>query len=172
MWYRRRQRFDNAIAPRLLPFKREVRGFPLLLQEDTVNIRVWVGTSRIAGKGLFAAQDIEKGTRIIQYIGARISKEESLRRLAEGNAYLFEFNAWDDIDGKTRKNTARYINHSCDPNCEVHITKSTIWIVAKRDIQDGEELSYNYGYTAKHYRCWCRAKNCCGYILGEEYWHS
>jgi SET domain-containing protein len=149
-----------------------VRGFASLVQEDTVKIRVWVGTSRIAGKGLFAAQDIEKGTRIIQYIGARISKEGSTRRLAEGNAYLFEFNERDDIDGKTLKNKARYINHSCDPNCDVHITTHTIWIVAKRDMQDGEELSYNYGFTAKHYRCQCRANNCCGYILGEEYWDS
>jgi uncharacterized protein len=137
-----------------------------------MNIRVWVGTSRIAGKGLFAAQDIEKGTRIIQYIGARISKEESLRRLAEGNAYIFYFNDRYDIDGKTLKNKARYINHSCDPNCEILITKRTIWIVAKRDIPEGEELSYNYGYTAKHYRCQCGAKNCCGYILAEEYWRS
>jgi hypothetical protein len=56
-----------------------------------MKVRVWVGTSHIAGKGLFAAQDIEKGTRIIQYIGARIPKEESLRRLAEGNAYIFLF---------------------------------------------------------------------------------
>jgi uncharacterized protein len=105
-----------------------------------MSIRVWVGTSRIAGKGLFAAQDIEKGTRIIQYIGARIPKEESLRRIAAGNAYIFYFNERDDIDGKTLKNKARYINHSCDPNCEIIITKRTIWILAKRDIQEGEEL--------------------------------
>ena len=135
-----------------------------------MKIHVRVGPSRIAGQGLFAAQDITKGTRIIQYIGARISKEESARRLAEGNAYLFEFNTGYYIDGKTLKNTARYINHSCDPNCEAVVTKRTIWIVATRDITEGEELSYNYGFTSKHYRCICRAKNCCGYILAEEYW--
>jgi SET domain-containing protein len=138
------------------------------VQEDTVKVRVWVGTSRIAGKGLFAAQPIKKGMRIIQYIGQKISKEETAERLYQGNQYIFTFNDRYDIDGKTLKNKARYINHSCDPNCEVLLTQHTIWIVAKRDIQAGEELSSNYGFTAKQYRCTCGAKNCCGYILGEE----
>jgi len=135
-----------------------------------VKIRVWVGTSHIAGKGLFAAQDIKKGTRIIQYLGAKITKEESARRLAQGNAYIFAFNERYDIDGKTLKNTARYINHSCDPNCRVESTTRTLWIVALRDIAEGEELSYNYGYDAKKYVCTCGAKNCCGYILDPQYW--
>jgi SET domain-containing protein len=137
---------------------------------DAVKIQVRVGLSRIAGQGLFAAQDIKKGTRIIQYIGARIPKEESLERLAQGNAYIFTFNERYDIDGKTLKNTARYINHSCEPNCEAVVTQRTIWIVAVRDIQAGEELSYNYGLTAKQYRCRCGAKHCCGYILDAHYW--
>jgi SET domain-containing protein len=108
-----------------------------------VKVRVWVGTSRIAGKGLFAAQPITKGTRIMQYIGQKISKEETAERLSQGNQYIFTFNDPYDIDGKTLKNKARYINHSCDPNCEILLTQRTIWIVAKRDIQEGEELSYN-----------------------------
>ena len=135
-----------------------------------MKIRVWVGTSHIAGKGLFAAQDIKKGTRIIQYLGAKIAKEESTRRLAQGNAYIFAFNERYDIDGKTLKNTARYINHSCDPNCRVESTTRTLWIVALRDIAEGEELSYNYGYDAKKYVCTCGAKHCCGYILDPQYW--
>ena len=134
-----------------------------------MKVHVRVGTSRIAGQGLFAAQDIKKGTRIIQYIGQRISKEETADRLYQGNQYIFTFNDRYDIDGKTLKNTARYINHSCDPNCEILLTQRTIWIVAKRNIQVDEELSYDYGFTAKQYRCQCGAKNCCGYILGEEY---
>jgi uncharacterized protein len=137
---------------------------------DPMNIQVRVGPSRIAGQGLFAAQDITKGTRIIQYIGAKIPKAESAERLAQGNAYIFAFNERYDIDGKTLKNKARYINHSCEPNCEAVVTKRTIWIVALRDIQAGEELSYNYGLTAKQYRCGCGAKNCCGYILDPMYW--
>jgi len=138
--------------------------------KDTVKMHVWVGKSRIEGQGLFAAEDIQKGSRIIQYIGERISTDESRRRLAEGNAYIFAFNDHYDIDGKTLKNKARYINHSCAPNCEAEITKRTIWIVAIRDIKAGEELSYNYGYEAKKYVCKCGAKNCYGYILDPQYW--
>jgi len=73
-------------------------------------MQVRVGPSQIAGQGLFAAQDMKKGTRIIQYIGAKIPKEESAERLAQGNAYIFAFNERYDIDGKTLKNTARYLH--------------------------------------------------------------
>ena len=138
-----------------------------------MKIQVWVGKSRIAGQGLFAAQDIKSGTRIIPYVGERISKDESTRRLAHGNVYIFTFNEHVDIDGKMLKNTARYINHSCDPNCEVVLTSRTIWIGALRHITAGEELTYNYGYEIKDYMehpCTCRAQNCCGYILAQQYW--
>ena len=135
-----------------------------------MKIQVRVGPSRIAGQGLFAAQDIPKGTRIMQYIGEKISSRERARRLAAGNAYIFHLTYRYAIDGQTLENTARYINHSCDPNCEAVVTKRTIWIVALRDIQAGEELSYNYGLTARQYRCRCGAKNCCGYILDPAYW--
>ena len=138
-----------------------------------MKIQVRVGPSRIAGQGLFAAQNIPRGTRILPYIGEKISKAESTRRLAKGNYYIFSFNERYDIDGKELRNTARYINHSCDPNCDVDQTVRAIWIVALRDIQAGEELSYNYGYDIKDYAehpCTCGAKNCCGYILDREYW--
>jgi SET domain-containing protein len=135
-----------------------------------VKIRVRVGTSRIAGQGLFAAQDIKKGTSIVEYTGAKISKAESQRQLAQGNAYIFEFNERYDIDGAALSNLARYINHSCDPNCRVERTTRTLWIVALRHIKAGEELSYNYGYDAKKYTCQCGARNCCGYILDPDYW--
>jgi len=135
-----------------------------------MTIQVRVGPSRIAGQGLFAAQDITKGTRIIQSIGARIPKEENAERLAQGNAYIFAFSKRYDIDGKTLKNKARYIHHACEPNCEAVVTKRAIWIVAARDIQAGEELSDNYGLTARQYRCHCGVKRCCGYILDPAYW--
>jgi len=140
-----------------------------------VKIRVWVGKSRIAGKGLFAARDIKQGTRIIQYIGQKIPKDETARRLAHGNSYICYFNARYDIDGKILKNTARYINHSCDPNCAVQTTTRSIWIVALRDIQAGEELTYQYDYpydpeTYTDFPCYCGAKNCVGYIVDARYW--
>jgi len=134
---------------------------------------VRVGHSRIDGQGLFAAQDITKGTRIIAYTGEKITRKESARRLEAGNAYIFHLSYRYALDGEMLANTARYINHSCDPNCEVEKTHDTLWIVALRDIQEGEELSYNYGYTLEHYKdnpCNCGAKNCCGYILDRQYW--
>ena len=138
-----------------------------------MKIQVRVGPSRIAGQGLFAAQDIPQGTRIIAYIGEKISNQESARRRAEGNAYIFHQNYRYAIDGKTLANTARYINHSCDPNCAVEKTDGTLWIVARRAITAGEELSFNYGYEITHYRdnpCTCGAEQCCGYILARQYW--
>ena len=138
-----------------------------------MKIRVRDSTSRIAGQGLFAAQDIPQGTRIIAYIGEKISNQESARRRAEGNAYIFHLTYRYAIDGQTLENTARYINHSCDPNCEVEKTSDTIWIIALREIPAGEELTYNYGYAARDYQenpCNCAAQNCCGYILAQEYW--
>jgi SET domain-containing protein len=135
--------------------------------------RIRVAPSRIAGKGLFAAIDLKQGMRIIQYLGERITRQESERRLAEDNVYIFELNEHYALDGKSPKNLARYINHSCDPNCEVENTGRTIWIVAARNIQEGEELSYDYGYEVKNYEdnpCNCGAKNCCGYILARQYW--
>lgn len=138
-----------------------------------MQIQVRVGLSHIAGQGIFAAQDIPQGTRIIAYIGEKISTYESTRRLAAGNAYLFHLNYRYTIDGTTLDNTARYINHSCDPNCAVDKMDGTLWIVAIRDITAGEELSFNYGYEITHYQdnpCTCGAEQCCGYILARQYW--
>jgi uncharacterized protein len=137
-----------------------------------VKILLWVGTSHIAGRGLFTAQAIKQGTRIIQYTGEKIPKGESDQRLVEGNNYIFQLNARYDIDGKVRRNKARYINHSCDPNCIVQLTTRTIWIVALRDITPGEELTYNYGYElddATAHPCTCGAATCCGSILAPQY---
>src|SRR5262249_59335553 len=106
---------------------------------------VRIGNSHIDGQGLFAAQAITKGTRIIAYIGEKISRRESARRLEAGNAYIFHLNYRYALDGETLANTARYINHSCDPNCEVVKANDALWIVALRDIKEGEELSYSYG---------------------------
>jgi uncharacterized protein len=135
-----------------------------------MKIRVWVGKSRIAGKGLFTAQDIHQGTRIIRYVGERISKAASAQRIAQGNVYIFTFNGQYDIDGNVLSNPARYINHSCDPNCITALTPRSIWVVALREIKAGEELTFNYRYDAKKHRCHCGASHCCGYILDESYW--
>jgi uncharacterized protein len=134
---------------------------------------VRVGTSPIDRQGLFAARDIPPGTRIVEYLGEKISKDESARRLAQYNTYIVYLNEQYDIDGETLANAARYINHSCDPNCTVEYTTETLWIVALKPIQAGEELSCNYGFDARDYEkfpCRCGATTCCGYIVGREYW--
>ena len=138
-----------------------------------MKIGVWVGTSTIAGQGLFAGQHIKKDTRILRYIGEKIAKEESIARANNGNAYIFQWNARYDLDGNVLQNTARYINHSCDPNCETVQTQRALWVVALRDIKAGDELTCNYGYDMEeyaHYPCTCGAAQCCGYILHPQYW--
>lgn len=126
-----------------------------------------VRISKIHHRGVFAACAIKKGMRVIRYTGKSLTPAQAERSKSD---YLFQLNSKTFIDGK---NTARYINHSCDPNCEVHISRGEIWIKATRDIKKGEELLYSYSYDleeSKDYPCACGAKRCAGYILDEHYW--
>ncbi len=95
-----------------------------------------------AGLGLFAGEAIQKGKCIIEYVGRVISPEEEYTSKSQ---YLFQVSKTKTIDGTERSNTARYINHSHAPNCEVEIYKGRIFIFSKRAIKKGEELSYDYG---------------------------
>jgi SET domain-containing protein len=97
-----------------------------------------------SGFGLFTLRDFKKGDFIIEYTGEKITEEEANKR---GGKYLFELNEEWTIDGKSRDNKARYINHSCKPNCypEIDDTEEHIYIYAKKDIKEGEELAYDYG---------------------------
>ena len=133
---------------------------------------------------MVATVDIPEEATIIEYVGELVDKDESNRRgeaLAEqakltGGAavYLFVVNDEFDIDGNVEHNTARLINHSCDPNCEAQIDDDErIWIVAIKDIPEGEELTFNYGFDLEDYKehpCRCNTDRCVGYIAGEEYW--
>ena len=131
--------------------------------------------SNIDNKGLIAAKDIKKGTKIIEYKGKLISKKESEENPKfdnEKRIYLFEINKRYDLDGDFRFNTARLINHSCNPNCEVAGKGLKLWIESTKDIKKGEELSYDYGFSFgedfKNYPCRCNSSNCCGYIVRQE----
>lgn len=95
-----------------------------------------------SGLGLFADQDIPKGVYLIEYFGKELTDEETY---TSNSKYLFEINSKKTIDGSTRKNIARYINHSCKPNCEVEIKKGRILVFSKKNIKVGEELAYDYG---------------------------
>ncbi len=137
-----------------------------------------VRRSPIHGLGLFASRFIRKGTRIIEYVGERIDKEESDRRglalLEEakrtggGAVYIFELNDQWDIDGNKPWNDARLINHSCEPNGEMVNEDDRLWLYAVRDILPGEEITYDYGYDVEHFLdhpCRCGSPSCVGYIV-------
>ncbi len=98
----------------------------------------------INGLGLFTTVDIKKGTFIIEYVGKLLTADEAD---AKGGQYLFEINSRWTIDGTTRKNLARYINHSCRPNCESDTNDrlKRITIAAIKNIKAGTELTYDYG---------------------------
>jgi hypothetical protein len=104
-----------------------------------------IGRSK-TGLGLFATKKIKKGTKIIRYMGPLLdSKNEKHDGI--DNKYLFEINNRWTIDGSTRKNIARYINHSCRPNAEsdVNVRKRKVIIRAIKTIEPGEEINYDYG---------------------------
>ena len=97
------------------------------------------------GLGLFATQEIKKGTRIAEYAGPRIRNDEAEKHERRGNRYLFELNKKWTIDGTPRRNIARYANHSCNPNAEPYSWRSRMFIRARRPIKPGEEITYHYG---------------------------
>jgi len=144
----------------------------------------WIGIreSEIHGKGIYARKKIPRGTKIIEYVGDVITKldsdlradeafEEAKKDKTKGEVYIFELNDEYDIDGNVEWNTARLINHSCEPNCETTGDDEHIWIEAIEDIEKGEELSYDYCYDLDCYEenpCKCGSKNCVGYIVDEK----
>ncbi len=128
--------------------------------------------SRIHGIGGFARTRIAGGTRVIQYLGHKITKRESLMRCADANAYIFSLDDETDLDGNVEWNPARFLNHSCSPNCDAEQHDGRIWIVARRDINAGEEITFNYGYDLvdyKEYPCRCGSPDCVGYMVAEEF---
>jgi len=130
--------------------------------------------SKIDKNGLYANQDIKQGTRIIEYKGKIISNRQSEvdpKFDNEKAIYLFNINKRYDLDGDFKFNTARLINHSCDPNCEVFGSGLKVWVFAMKNIKKGEELSYDYGFSFdkdfKNFPCKCGSKKCAGYIVRE-----
>ena len=145
-----------------------------------------VKKSPIHGTGVFATKNIPKNTNIIEYIGEKVTKSEGDRRSSQrikkyinspfnGSVYIFELNKKYDIDGFVSYNKAKYINHSCNPNCEVDIIKDQIWISSIKNIKKGTELSYDYGYSFdlddfRDHVCKCGSKNCIGFIISSDEW--
>ena len=117
--------------------------------------------SKLHGWGIFAMEDINKNKRIVTYAGEKIGTKESEQRedryLRRGQIWCFRINRRWVIDGNVGGNLARFINHACTPNCYANIIDGTIWIIAGKHVERGEELTYNY-YTdgVKEIPCRCR----------------
>jgi len=150
------------------------------------NRKATVRSSPIHGRGVVARIPIASGERICEYVGERIGWPEALRRHPhdpEQPFHTFYFSVDDDtvIDGNVGGDFSRYMNHSCEPNCEAELVEgdpvTRIFIVALRDIDAGEELVYNYGlslderYTPtlkKQFACHCGSANCRGTMLAPK----
>ena len=131
--------------------------------------------SNIDNRGLYATTNIKKNTKIIEYKGKIITVKETETNPKFDNdkaIYLFNLNKKYDLDGDFKYNTARLINHSCDPNCEVDGVGLKLWIYAIKDIKKNEELTYDYGFSFdkdyKDFPCKCGAKKCVGFIVNSQ----
>jgi SET domain-containing protein len=138
--------------------------------------------SSIQGLGAFATEPIRAGTRLIEYTGERLTPAQADARYPDNvderhHTYLFAIDDHVVIDAAVGGNAARFINHSCDPNCDAVIEDDRIWIDALRDIAPGEELAYDYAYilderhtprAKRRFPCNCGAANCRGTILAKK----
>jgi SET domain-containing protein len=134
------------------------------------------------GLGAFAVRRIPKGTRLIEYAGARITPAEADERYPDvpGEEHLTYLFAIDDdivIDALVDGNDARFINHSCDPNCDAVVEDDRIWIETIRDVAPDEELAYDYAFVLperhtpaakRRYPCNCGSSKCRGTILARK----
>jgi len=99
----------------------------------------------LTGFGLFATRPIKKNTRLAEYVGPILDVEEAEKAERRGNRYLYEVSKHRTIDGTTRRNVARYFNHSCNPNAESFTWRGRVFIRSIRNIKPGEEIVYDYG---------------------------
>jgi uncharacterized protein len=143
--------------------------------EDLIAVK----TSKIQGRGVFALRRILKGRRVIEYVGEVIPNKEAQRRADEDGSsrhhtFLFELDSKHCIDAAFGGNISRFINHSCSPNCEAVVDEGHIHIYAKRNIQPGVELTYDYSFdiggrhtraVKEYYACYCGSSKCRGTIL-------
>ena len=135
------------------------------------------------GLGAFAVRPIPAGTRLIEYAGARITPAEADERYPDVPGAMHHHTclfAIDDdivIDASVNGNDAKFINHSCDPNCDAVVEDDRIWIETIRDVEAGEELAYDYAFilperhtpaAKRRYPCHCGASKCRGTILARK----
>lgn len=161
----------SAEAPQAGPFSTTpalVPSCPRVSESASIEFRA----SPIHGLGGFAHAAIPAGARVLEYVGERISKSESLRRCAAGNPFIFNLDEHWDLDGDSPANPARWLNHSCAPNCDAERLDDRLWIVSRRAIAAGEELTFDYGYALEEleeHPCRCGAPGCVGFIVAAEF---
>ena len=138
--------------------------------------------SKIHGRGVVATRDIPAGTKLIEYVGEVITPSEADRRYPfdesePQHTFLFSVNSRKIIDASRKGNISRWINHSCDPNCEAIVDKGRVFIYSLRDIKKGEELGYDYWFVLDEphtkkmkalYPCRCGSKKCRGTLLADR----
>lgn len=141
-----------------------------------------IRSSATQGLGAFARRRIPAGTRLIEYVGQRLTPEQADAKYDDEDGerhhtYLFAIDDDVVIDAAVDGNEARFINHSCDPNCDAVIEDGRIWIETIRDVPAGEELAYDYAYVLeerhspavkRRYPCHCGSANCRGTILARK----
>ena len=149
---------------------------------DFTGLPFEVRTSHMQGLGAFATRPIQEGVRLIEYAGQRLTPAEAEARYPDvagerHHTYLFAIDDDVVIDAAFEGNEARFINHSCDPNCDAVIDDGRIWIETIRDVAPGEELAYDYAYVLEEHHtpaakrrfpCHCGAASCRGTILAKK----
>jgi len=137
-------------------------------------VQIEVRESGVHGRGVYAAQLIPEGTRIIEYTGERVPWEAAPDDPHDPHTFNFGLENGDVINPEVGGNDARWINHSCDPNCEAVEEDDRVFIYALRDIQPDEELLYDYHMeldepitelAKKKFGCHCGASNCRGTMI-------
>jgi SET domain-containing protein len=136
--------------------------------------RIKVRESGVHGRGVYATRFIPEGTRIIEYTGQRVSWEVAADDENDPHTFIFGLENGEVIDPTIDGNDARWINHSCEPNCEAIEEDDRIFIYTTRDIEAGEELFYDYALeidepiteqSKKKFACHCGSPNCRGTML-------
>ena len=142
---------------------------------------VAVKGSDVHGRGVFVKERIPRGVRVLEYLGEKVSKKEADARSDEqmakaqkgscGAVYLFELNSRYYLDGNISGNPAKYINHSCSSNCRFELDKGRVWVISKKTLLPGDELSIDYGFDVEVHEdhpCLCGSDNCVGFIVAYD----
>ena len=152
------------------------------LYDATASPPFEIRASPMQGMGAFATHRIPAFTRLVEYAGERLTPAQAEQRYPDTpgerhHTFLFAIDDAVVIDAAVDGNSARWINHSCDPNCDAVIEDGRIWIETARDITPGEELAYDYAFTLagrhspaakRRYPCHCGARSCRGTMLAKK----